>query len=116
MDTSPGPSSANAAAFCSCWSRSVHTFKVLLHVRAAVDEAVKTNAPDLFWMQAVLAAAHGQLGEEDAAAAALRRLEMLVPGFTTNARAILSAWLQSKDVDHFLDGLRKAGLPSDVTS
>jgi len=26
--------------------------------RAAVDEAIKTNAPGLFWLQIVLAAAH----------------------------------------------------------
>jgi hypothetical protein len=75
-----------------------------------VDEAVRTNAPDLFWIQAVLAAALGQLGEHEAAAYALGRLNMLVPGFATNARAILGTWLQSGDVDHFLEGLRKAGL------
>jgi hypothetical protein len=31
------------------------------YYRAAIDEAVRTNAPYLFWLQIVLAAAHGQL-------------------------------------------------------
>src|SRR4029079_16936533 len=31
--------------------------------RAAVDEAVKANAPYLFWLQVLLAAAYGQLGD-----------------------------------------------------
>jgi serine/threonine protein kinase len=100
------------------WYRGMLSFReyVKANYRAAVDEAVKTNAPDLFWMQAVLAAAHGQLGEQEAAASALRRLTALVPGFAAEPRAILGTWLQSRDVDHFLEGLRKAGLSSDVTS
>jgi serine/threonine protein kinase len=65
---------------------------------------------DLFWMQAVLAAAHGQLGEHEPAATAVRALHMLVPDFAANAEAILGTWLQTKSVDHFMDGLRKAGL------
>jgi hypothetical protein len=81
--------------------------------RAAVDEAVKTNAPDLFWMQAVLAAAQGQLGEQEPASSAVRALNRLVPGFVANPRAILGTWLQPKSVDHLLEGLRKAGLSSD---
>jgi len=78
--------------------------------RAAIDEAVKANAPDLFWMQVLLAAAHGQLGESEAAGQAVRALHGLVPEFSTNAPAILGTWFQPDDVDHFLDGLRKAGL------
>jgi TolB-like protein len=94
------------------WYRGMLSFReyAKANYRAAVDEAVKTNAPDLFWMQAVLAASHGQLDEQEAAASALRRLNTLVPGFAMNARAILGTWLQSRDVDHFLEGLRKAGL------
>ena len=100
------------------WYRGMLSFReyAKANYRAAVDEAVRTNAPDLFWMQAVLAAAHGQLGEQAAATSALYRLNTLVPGFATNAPAILGTWLQSNDVDHFLEGLRKAGLSNDVTS
>jgi hypothetical protein len=61
-------------------------------------------------MQVVLAAAHGQLGEQEAAASAVRALLTLVPTFATNSHAILGTWLQADDVDHFMDGLRKAGL------
>jgi TolB-like protein len=100
------------------WYPGMLSFRdyVKTNYRAAVDEAVRTNAPDLFWIQAVLAAALGQLGEQEAAATAFRRLNQLVPGFATNARAILGTWLQSSDVDHFLEGLRKAGLSGDVAS
>ena len=100
------------------WYRGMLSFReyVKSNYRAAVDEAVRTNAPDLFWIQAVFAAALGQLGEHEAAASALRRLNTLVPGFATNAPAILGTWLQSSDVDHFLEGLRKAGLSGDVAS
>jgi TolB-like protein len=93
------------------WYRGMLSFKEYqkANYRAAVDEAVKTNAPDLFWMQAVLAAAHGQLGEQEAAASAARALHTLVPHFATNAQAILGTWLQPDNVEHFMEGLRKAG-------
>jgi adenylate cyclase len=94
------------------WYRGMLSFReyTKANYRAAVDEALKTNAPDLFWMQVVLAAAHGQLGEQEAAASAVRALLTLVPTFATNSHAILGTWLQADDVDHFMDGLRKAGL------
>ena len=78
--------------------------------RAAVDEAVRTNAPYLFWLQIVLAAAHGQLGEHEPASAALRALSMQIPSFSANPRAILNTWLQADMVEHLIQGLRKAGM------
>jgi TolB-like protein len=60
--------------------------------RAAIDEAVRTNAPYLFWMQIVLAAAHGQLGEHQPASAAVRALNAQIPSFAANPRAILNTW------------------------
>ena len=84
------------------------------HYRSAVDEAVKTNAPQLFWMQIVLAAAHGQLGERDAASAALKALTAQVPDFSKNASGILGTWLQQPSlVGHLIEGLRKAGMRID---
>jgi len=78
--------------------------------RAAVDEAVKANAPYLFWLQILLASAHGQLGEQQAASAAVRALMAQVPGFSANPRAILSTWLQPDFVEHLIQGLQKAGM------
>jgi len=94
------------------WYRGMLSVREYLtaNYRAAIDEAVKANAPDLFWMQVLLAASHGQLNESAAAGRALRVLHGLMPEFATNAAAILGTWFQHDDVDHFIDGLRKAGL------
>ena len=77
---------------------------------AAVNEAVKANAPYLFWLQILLAASHGQLGDRQAAAAAARAVTDQVPGFTVNARAILGTWLRPDLVEHLIQGLQKAGM------
>src|SRR5688572_31721106 len=78
--------------------------------RAAIDEAVRTNAPYLFWLQIVLAAAHGQLGEQQPASAAVRALMTQIPSFSANPRAILNTWIQPDMVEHLIQGLRKAGM------
>ncbi len=78
--------------------------------RAAIDEALRTNAPYLFWLQIVLAAAHGQLGEQKPASAALRALMTQIPNFSANPRAILNTWIQPKMVEHLIQGLQKAGM------
>jgi TolB-like protein len=94
------------------WYRGMLSYKEYWRgdYRAAIDEAVRTNAPYLFWMQIVLAAAHGQLGEQHSATAAVRALMMQVPGFSANPRAILSTWIQADMVEHLIEGLRKAGM------
>jgi TolB-like protein len=81
--------------------------------RSAVNEANKTNAPYLFWMQIVLAAAHGQLHERDAGSAAVDLLTTQVPSFSANAWGILGTWLQPSLVEHLIEGLRKAGMTID---
>ena len=78
--------------------------------RAAIDEAVRTNAPYLFWLQIVLAAAHGQLGEQQPASAAVRAVITQIPSFAANPRAILSTWIQADMVEHLIRGLQKAGM------
>lgn len=82
--------------------------------RAAVDEAVKANVPGIFWTNAQLAAAHGQLGELTAARKALRDLLAQKEDFRESGRELLGKWLDSEFVEHLIDGLRKAGL--DVAS
>ena len=58
-----------------------------------------------------LAVAYGQLGREEEARAAVTRLLELYPGFAAKARNDLRKWYYSEDlVEHFIDGLRKAGL------
>ena len=94
------------------WYRGMLSFReyALGNYRAAVDEAIRTNAPYLFWIQVGLAAAHGQLGEQAAASAAVRAITEQVPGFATNARTILGTWLQPDFVERIIEGLRKAGM------
>ncbi len=82
----------------------------LANYRAAVDELVKANAPDVFWTNMVLAAAHGQLGELTAARNALRDLLALKEDFAPSAGQLMGKWFDPKLVGHLLEGLRKAGL------
>jgi TolB-like protein/Flp pilus assembly protein TadD len=79
--------------------------------RAALDIALKVNMPSYYYTHASTAAAYGQLGEREAAQAALRELLALKPDFASVAREDYGKWFVSGElVEHILDGLRKAGL------
>jgi TolB-like protein len=82
----------------------------LSNYRAAVDEVKKANAPDIFWSSALLAAAHAQLGELTAAGNALRDLLAQKEDFATSGGELLGKWFDPQFVDHWMKGLRKAGL------
>jgi non-specific serine/threonine protein kinase len=88
----------------------------LAHYRAAVDEIVKANAPDIFWTNAVLAAAYGQLGELAAARSALRDLFTQKLDFAQSAGELMGKWFDPQLVGHLMEGLRKAGLDLPVPS
>jgi TolB-like protein len=99
------------------WYRGMLSFKEYCrrNYSAAIEEALKTNAPYLFWLQIVLAAACGQLGDREAASAAVTALTTQVPDFSANTRKILGTWLQPDLVEHLIEGLQKAGVPIDAT-
>ena len=78
--------------------------------RGAVTFLLKADLPGHWGMHAGLAAAYGQLGENDAADKALQKLLQLRPDFAATARKEFEKWWNSEYVDHFIDGLRKAGL------
>ena len=79
--------------------------------RGALEVALKINMPGDFYVSAVIAAAYGQLGELEAARAALRQLLAMKPDFAATAREEFEKWFGPGElVEHFLDGLRKAGL------
>ena len=78
--------------------------------RGAVDIALKLNLPDFFVTHEVLAAAYGQLGELEEARKALRELLRLQPDYPATGREKLRKWLDPEIVEHWIDGLRKAGL------
>ncbi|MFL6515029.1 MAG: adenylate/guanylate cyclase domain-containing protein [Chthoniobacterales bacterium] len=78
--------------------------------RGAVAFLLKADLPGHWGMHAGLAAAYGQFGEIDAAGKALQKLLKLRPDFAAAARKEFEKWWNSEYVEHFIDGLRKAGL------
>jgi TolB-like protein/Tfp pilus assembly protein PilF len=82
--------------------------------RAARDIARKIQMPGFWRMNLALAAAHGQLGERDAAEEALRELLAAKPEFASRAPEELSKWWNADFVEQLMDGLRKAGLDGRV--
>ena len=71
------------------------------------------RAPTNVICAANLAAALGQLGLESEARAAARELERRSPGYTITeaVRGQQAFWRNSVSTDHFVEGLRKAGVP-----
>ena len=57
-----------------------------------------------------MAAACGQLGENEAASKAVRDLLKLRPGFAANVQADIEKWWEPDYVESLIDGWRKAGL------
>ena len=78
--------------------------------RGALESALKVNMPGYYWPHAVLAAAYGQLGEQQRARAALEDLQALIPNFGAIAREEFGKWNDAELTEHLVDGLRKAGL------
>ncbi len=70
------------------------------------------NLPDYVWAQATIAAAYGQLGRADQARPTVKRILELDPDFEATARANRWKWFRYQEdlLDHFMEGLRKAGL------
>jgi TolB-like protein len=78
--------------------------------RAAVDEVVKANAPDVFWTHWLLAAAYGQLGDLEAARKALSDLRAQREDISQSVGQLLDKWFDPQLDRHMVEGLRKAGL------
>jgi len=78
--------------------------------RGAIACLLRANMPGHWGFHAMLAAAHGQLGEWDAAGKALHELLRLRPDFAFIVRREFAKWWTPEYAEHFLDGLRRAGL------
>jgi len=79
--------------------------------QTALEELEKTRWQGLLLTEMRRAAIHGQLGNPREARASLDNLERLDPEFALHARTELEKfYLEDALVEHFLDGLRKAGL------
>ena len=82
----------------------------LANYRAAVNEAVAANAPEVFWTPMLLAAAYGQLGELGAARKAVQDLLAQKADFAQSAAELLDRWFEPPLVGPLIEGLGKAGL------
>jgi len=78
--------------------------------RGALGFALKVNLPGQWFSHAAMAAACGQLGENEAASKAVRYLLKLRPGFAANVQADIEKWWEPDYVESLIDGWRKAGL------
>jgi serine/threonine protein kinase/tetratricopeptide (TPR) repeat protein len=77
---------------------------------SALNFALKVNLPGHWVAPAMIAAAYGQLGQREAAAKAMSDLLKLRPDVASTVRSVMKKWWAPEDVEHFIDGLRKAGL------
>ena len=66
--------------------------------------------PGFFWSGVLAAAAYGQIGDSRAARVALDQVLVQKPEFAQSAADLMGRWLDPQSVEHFMDGLRKAGL------
>jgi TolB-like protein len=78
--------------------------------REALEAALRINMPSYFHTHSALAASLGQLGQRDAGKKAIHDLLVLRPDFAQAARYEYGKWYAPEDVEHILEGLRKAGL------
>jgi TolB-like protein/Tfp pilus assembly protein PilF len=76
----------------------------------AIEDAIRMNMPDYFHVPAMLTACFGQLGRIEEAKLAAKNLLALRPDFESVARQEYQKWYAPENVEHLLDGLRKAGL------
>ena len=77
---------------------------------ASVAAALRINMHGYFWGPATSAAAFGQLGEREQAQKALKELLVIRPDFATTAHQEFAKWLDEELVEHYVEGLHKAGL------
>jgi TolB-like protein/Flp pilus assembly protein TadD len=76
----------------------------------ALECVRKINMPSYFYWHAALAATYGRLGRVEEARRAAGELLKLYPDYSAKAREELAKWLGPEMVEHFIEGLRKAGL------
>jgi TolB-like protein/Tfp pilus assembly protein PilF/predicted Ser/Thr protein kinase len=83
--------------------------------RAALKAALNIQLPGHYATHFAVAAAYGQLGEEESARKAVRELLKLRPNFSKTLRKDFEKWWVPEYVERLVDGLRKAGLEVPAT-
>jgi serine/threonine protein kinase len=76
----------------------------------ALEAARAINMPTYFYYHGAIVAACGQLGRLDEAQKAIKDLLKIKPDFPQTVRQEVGKWLVSAYVEHYVEGLRKAGL------
>ena len=94
------------------WIPTVQSFYHKRDYEASADAAMRINMPGYFWGPVLSAAAFGQLRNTEAAGKALKELLEIRPDFGRTARRELGKWFDDELLDHYLEGLAKAGLKS----
>jgi TolB-like protein/Tfp pilus assembly protein PilF len=90
------------------WLTSVFNSYRKRDYRASAGVALRINMPGYFWGPATSAAALGQLGEHSQKA--LKELLVIRPDFARTARQEFGKWFDEELAEHYVEGLRKAGL------
>jgi len=78
--------------------------------RGALSCALKVNLPDHWGSILMLAASYGQLGDLDSAAKPLQAVRKMRPNIAQTVYDDLVQWFGHEYTEHFIEGLRKAGL------
>lgn len=80
------------------------------HYQEALDAALRVRLPGYFHAHSARAASYGQLGQIEAAQKSVQDLLALRPDFASFARYEYSKWYEPDQIEHLIEGLRKAGL------
>ena len=78
--------------------------------QGALDAALRVNTPGYFHAHGAQAAALGQLGKVQEARKAAADLLALRPDFASAARYEFDKWYDPGQIEHIIEGLRKAGM------
>jgi len=70
-----------------------------------------SREPIAHWSYVGLASAYAQLGQLEEARAAAAEVLRINPGFTIESARRTLVYKDAKDLEHEIDGMRKAGLP-----
>jgi hypothetical protein len=70
-----------------------------------------SRRPSLQWPHVTLAGAYAQSGQLEEARAEAAEVLQINPGFTIESSKRILVYKNPKDLEHYIDGMRKAGLP-----
>jgi adenylate cyclase len=93
------------------WGHLARAYFVARRYEEAIEALRRMAKPDKF-SQALLAAAHAQLGNQTEAAAGVRAVLAADPDFGVSTVRETLHYKHEADLEHCLDAMRKAGLPA----